>query len=88
MKQIFPTENIEGLKVKKVNIEIWRKISNSTKDSDIRLQSLQNLILKNQSIICFLLDSLYKGTKLTDPQELLELVETSLKKCADDIGKT
>ena len=30
-----------------------------------------------------MLDSLYKGTKLTDPQELMELVKTSLKKCAD-----
>ena len=39
------------------------------------------MILKNQSINCFLLDSLYKGTKLTDPLELLELVKASLK-CA------
>ena len=39
--------------------------------------------LKNQSIICFLLDSLYKDKKLTDTQELLELVRASLKECAD-----
>ena len=51
-------------------------------------------ILKNQNIIWFLLDSLYKGTKLTDPQELLELVKVFLKKCVDSstanitIGKT
>ena len=62
MEEIFPPENIEGLEVNKVNIEVWRKISHSTKHSDIRFQNLQNLILKNQSIICFLLDSLYKGT--------------------------
>ena len=30
-----------------------------------------------------MLDSLYKCTKLTDPQELLELVKASLKRCAD-----
>ena len=30
-----------------------------------------------------MLDSFYKGTKLTDTQELLELVKASLKKCAD-----
>ena len=28
-------------------------------------------------------DSLCKGTNLTDPQELLELVKASLKKCSD-----
>ena len=83
MEKIFPFKSIEGLEVNKVNIEVWRKISHSTKHSNIRFQNLQNLILKNQSIICFLLDSLYKGTKLTDPQELVKLVEVSLKKCAD-----
>ena len=31
----------------------------------------------------FFLDSLYKGIKFTDPQELLELVKASIKKCAD-----
>ena len=36
----------------------------------------KTLILKNQSIICFLL-------KLTDREEPLELVKVSLKKCAD-----
>ena len=30
MEEIFPPENIEGLKVNKVNIEVWRKISHST----------------------------------------------------------
>ena len=91
MEEIFPPKNIEGFEVNKVNIEVWRKIFRSTKHSDIRFQNLQNLILKNQSIICFLLASLYKGTKLTDPQELLELVKASLKKMCrlcHDIGKT
>ena len=78
-EEIFPPENIEGLKISKVNIEIWKKISHSTKHSDIRFQNLQNLILKSQSIICFLLDYFYKGIKLTDPQEILELVKGSLK---------
>ena len=57
MEEIFPPENIEGLEVSKVNIEVWRKISHSAKHSDIQFQNLQNLILKTQSIICFLLDS-------------------------------
>ena len=35
MEEIFPTGNIEGLEVNKVNIEVWRKISHSTKHSDI-----------------------------------------------------
>ena len=30
-----------------------------------------------------MLDSLYKGTKLTDPQEFFELVKASSMKCAD-----
>ena len=83
MEENFSPESIEGLEVSKVNTEVWRKILHSTKHSDIRLQNLQNMILKNQSINCFLLESLYKGTKLTDPLELLELVKASLKKCAD-----
>ena len=58
MEGIFPSENIEGLEVNKLNIEVWRKISHSAKHSYIRFQNLQNLILKNQSMICFLLDSL------------------------------
>ena len=62
MEEIFPPENIEGLEVKKLNTEVWRKIFHIIKHSDIRFENLQNLILKNQSIICFLLDSLYKGT--------------------------
>ena len=70
MKKIFPPENIEGLEVNKVNIEVCRKDSHSTKHSDIRFENLQNMIFKNQSIVCFLLDLLYKGVKLTDPQEL------------------
>ena len=83
MEENFPPESIEGLEVSKVNIEVWRKIFHSTKHSDIRFQNLQNMILKNQSINCFLLESLHKGTKFTDPLELLELVKVSLKKCAD-----
>ena len=75
MEEIFPAENIERLEVNKVNIKVWRKISHSSKHSNIRFQNLQNLILKNQSIISFLLDSLYEGAKLTNPQELLELVK-------------
>ena len=80
MEEIFPSENFEDLQVNKVNIEVWTKIPHSRKHSDIRFQNLQNLILKNQSIICFLLDSLYKGTKLTNTQELLQLVKVSLNK--------
>ena len=34
MEEIVPPENIEGLKVNKVNIEVWRNISHSTKYSD------------------------------------------------------
>ena len=75
MEEIFPPENTEGLEVNKINIEVWRKISHSTKQSDIRFQNLQNLILKYQNIICFLLDSLHKVTRLTDPQELLGLLK-------------
>ena len=70
MEEIFPPENIEGLEVNKVNVEVWRKDSHSTKHSDIRFENLQNMIFKNQSIVCFLLDLLYKCAKLTDPQEL------------------
>ena len=68
MEETFPPENIEGLEVNKVNIEVWKKISHSTEHigySDIRFRNLQNLILKNQNI-CFFLDSLYNGTNLTD----------------------
>ena len=83
MEENFPLESVEGLEVSKVNVEVWRKIFHSTKHSDIRFQNLQNMILKNQSNNCFLLESLYKGTKLTDTLELLELVKASLKKCAD-----
>ena len=71
MEKIFPPENIEGLKVSKVNTEIWKKISQSTKHSDIRFQNLQNLILNSQNIICFLLDYFSKGAKLTESQEIL-----------------
>ena len=39
MEENFPPENIEGLEVNKVNIEVWRKISHSAKHSDIRFQS-------------------------------------------------
>ena len=53
MEGIFLSENIEDLDVNKVNIEVWRKISHSTKHSHIWFQNLQNLILKNQSKICF-----------------------------------
>ena len=31
----------------------------------------------------FLLDSLYKGTRLADPEEFLESAKTSLRECAD-----
>ena len=57
-EETFPPENIEGLEVNKVNIEVCTKIFHNTKHSDIRFKNLQNLILKNQSITCFLLDSL------------------------------
>ena len=65
MEKIFSPENIKDLEANKVNIEVWRKIPHSTKHSVIRFQSLQKLTPANQSIIWFLLDSLYKGTKLT-----------------------
>ena len=85
MEENFPRENIEGLEVSKVNIEVLRKISHSTKHSDIRFQNLQNMILKNQSINCFLLDSLYKGTKITDPLD--SFIKEMCRFC-HDIGKT
>ena len=53
MEEIFPPENKEGLGVKKVNIEVWRKISLRTKHSNIRFQNLQDLILKNQILFVF-----------------------------------
>ena len=58
MEKIFPPENIEGLEVSKVKIEVLRKITHNTKHSDIRVKYLQNLILKNQTITCFLLNFL------------------------------
>ena len=83
MGDIHPPENIENLEVTKVNIEVWRKISHSTKSNDIKLQNLQNLFLKGQIINCFLIDSLYKGTRQTDPKVALDIIKTCLKKCAD-----
>ena len=53
MEGIFPPENIEGLEVSKVNIKVWRRISYSTKHSDIRFQNLQKLILKIKALFVF-----------------------------------
>ena len=53
MEETFPPENIEGLEVNKVNIEVWRNVSHSTKHSDIRFQNLQNLILKKSKYYLF-----------------------------------
>ena len=53
MEGIFPPENIEGLEVSKVNIKVWKKISYSTKHSDIRFQNLQKLILKIKALFVF-----------------------------------
>ena len=47
----FPPENIEGLEVKKVNIEVWRKISHNTKHSDIRFKNLQTWFLKIKTFL-------------------------------------
>ena len=46
LENINPPDNVEGLEVNKVNIDVRRKLSHSTKSNDLRYQNCKILYLK------------------------------------------
>ena len=44
---------------------------------------MQNLLLKSLNNICNMANNLYEGRKISDPQELSNLIKNSIRKCAD-----
>ena len=78
LEETNPPEIVERLEVNKVNIEVWRKLS-----QHYLWWPFQNLILKSQNLTCNLIDALHKATKVIDPKELEDIIKSSLKRCAD-----
>ena len=67
LKSVLPPENIEGLKPNKINIEIWRIISNQPKSAYLKLQNMQALVQKSFAVIANMADDLRK--KRTEKDE-------------------
>ena len=71
--------HINGLKINKVNSEIWRQIAHQTKFFDLTLQNLQKLILKYLSVLCKTANTLYEHRSEKDFTKLVALVKATIK---------
>ena len=79
-KSVLPPENIEGLEPNKVNIEIWRTISQQTKSANLKLQNMQALGQKSFAVIANMADDLYKNRT---EKVICQTIKDSIRKCAD-----
>ena len=61
MNNIAPPENIEGLEFTEENKGVLRKIAHKTKAFDVRLQHLQDLLLKSLTAISYLGNQLFEN---------------------------
>lgn len=57
-KKYCKPSNVNSLKVPKVNSGVWRQLKYQTKDVDVKLQSIQNVVGKGLSPLLYLLDRL------------------------------
>ena len=81
---VLPPENIGGLEPNKVNIEIWRTISDQTKLADLKLQNMQALVQKSFAVIANMAHDLYKNrTKKKGEKVVSQTIKDSIRKCAD-----
>ena len=79
----MPPENINGLEANKENSAIWRQIVHQTESFDLKLQSLQKLILKSLSVLSKTGNTLYEHRSEKDFTKLVALVKATIKSCAD-----
>ena len=56
LKSVLLPQNIKGLELNKVNIEIWRTISLQTKSADLKLHDMQALVQKSFPVIAIIAD--------------------------------
>ena len=79
---IIPSNISRDYVLKKINPEIWGKIGHDKKSFDLKLQSMQSLLLKTMNILTVSTDTLYKGRNL-DQAAIQTLVKDTIRNCAD-----
>ena len=80
LKENIPPSNLKNLDIPPVNIEIWSRMNHNAKTNDLRLQSIQGLLLKSLITNARLASFLYESRNLTDSKEI---IRKSLKICAN-----
>ena len=78
LKSVLPPEKIEDLEPNKVNIEIWRTISDQTKSVDLKLQNMQALEQKCFAAIANMADGLYKNRTEKDEKVISQTINVNV----------
>ena len=69
-----------------MNSEIWQQIAHQTKSFELKLQSLQKLILKSLSVLSKTANTLYEHRSDKDLTKFVALVKATIKSCADTVA--
>ena len=66
-----------------MNSEIWQQIAHQTKSFELKLQNLQQLILKSLSVLDKTANTLYEHRSEKELTKLVALVRATIKSCAN-----
>ena len=83
LKEVLSPGNKNGLEANKVNSEIWQQIAHQTKSFELKLQNLQQLILKSLSVLDKTANTLYEHRSEKELTKLVALVRATIKSCAN-----
>ena len=83
LKEVLPPGNKNGLEANKVNSKIWQQIAHQTKSFELKLQNLQQLILKSLSVLDKTANTLYEHRSEKELTKFVALVRATIKSCAN-----